>query len=276
MFSTLIDCNSLIKEIENPDWLIIDVRYDLMNKAAGKTDFEQGHIPGAVYLDLHADLSGPPVTNRGRHPLLTDASTAELFSTLGLDEKTQVVIYDDAGGSFAARLWWMCQHMQHVCAAVLDGGWQHWCANNGPIDKTVRQTSPSVYAMSGKTNDVVTISQVTNYERIIDSREPARYRGEFEPVDPAAGHIPGALNRCWKDNLQASGLFKQRDILRREFDEILHGTAAEEAVFYCGSGVTACHNLLAAKTAGLKLPKLYAGSWSEWSRTPGKPIATVE
>ena len=276
MFNTLIDFNSLVKEIDNPDWIIIDVRYDLMDQDAGRADFEQGHISGATYLSLHDDLSGPPVTNRGRHPLLTDESTAALFSTLGINEKTQLVIYDNAGGSVAARLWWMCHHLQHVCAAVLDGGWQHWCANDGPIDKTVKKKSPSVYSMTGNTNEVVKIDQVAGYERIIDSREPGRYRGEFEPIDPVAGHIPGALNRFWKNNLNTSGLFRSRDILKQEFDQILNGVAPEAAVFYCGSGVTACHNLLAARTAGLKLPKLYAGSWSEWSSTPGKPIATVE
>ena len=274
MYTSLIDSNSLLNELGNPAWLIIDTRYDLMNKEAGRNAYLEGHIPGAIYLDVHDDLSGPPVTNRGRHPLPTTDAMNELFSRTGITEHTQIIIYDDSFGSFAARLWWMLQYMQHPAAAVLDGGWQAWIANNNPVDNSIKDILPSTFNQQPDTNNVVHIDNVQGHEKIVDSREPGRYRGEFEPIDPVAGHIPGAINRFWKDNLSEQGFFKDKQELKRDFEQLLQEVPAEEAVFYCGSGVTACHNLLTVVHAGLALPKLYAGSWSEWSNTPGKPVAT--
>lgn len=273
MYTTLIDCDSLLKEIDNPNWLVFDTRYDLMAKEVGKAAYVQGHIPGAIYLDLHDHLSGPPITNRGRHPLPTSDAMNTLFSEQGINSNSQVVVYDDAYGSFAARLWWMLQHMQHPKVAVLDGGWQAWLDNEYPVNTHVRELSSSEFAKSAK-EDVVTIDEVESFKCVVDSRDPARYRGEIEPIDKAAGHIPDALNRFWKDNLSESGKFKEKHLLKQEFERVFKEISASEAVFYCGSGVTACHNLLAAAHAGLETPKLYAGSWSEWSSTPGRPIAT--
>ena len=274
MYTTLIDSDTLLKEIDNPDWQVFDTRYDLMDKTKGKNNYLESHIPGAIYLDLHDDLSGPPITNRGRHPLPSEDNMHNLFSENGIKQNTQVVIYDDSYGSFAARLWWMLQHMGHAGAAVLDGGWQAWLQIGGAVTQEIVSPAKTEYSGKAKQENVVSIEQVEDYGSIIDSREPPRYRGEYEPIDNAAGHIPNALNRFWKDNLSESGQFKDKTTLREEFDTILQGAASDETVFYCGSGVTACHNLLAATYAGLAMPKLYAGSWSEWSSTPGKAIVT--
>jgi thiosulfate/3-mercaptopyruvate sulfurtransferase len=274
MFTTLIDVNSLLSEYENPDWLIFDTRYDLADKNAGKQAYLQGHIPAAIYVDLHDDLSRPPATNKGRHPLPTVETMNTLFSELGIRPKSQVVIYDNAFGAFAARLWWMLKHMQHENVAVLNGGWQAWLEAGGAVSTNNEVRTESEFKNTALVEDIIDIDQVEQAKLLVDSREPARYRGESEPIDKAAGHIPGALNRFWKENISENGCFKEKQALKQEFEEILGNTPSEESVFYCGSGVTACHNLLAAAHAGLDLPKLYAGSWSEWSAYPEKPVAT--
>lgn len=200
MFTTLIDADSLLDAYENPDWLIFDARYDLANKNAGKDAYLQGHIPGAIYVDLHDDLSRPPATNKGRHPLPTADVMNELFSELGIHAGVQVIIYDNVFGAFAARLWWMLRHMQHENVAVLDGGWQSWLAASGSMNSNNEVRSKSSFKNSALTQDLVGIEQVEEMSLLVDSREPARYRGESESVDKAAGHIPGALNRFWKKN----------------------------------------------------------------------------
>ncbi len=274
MFATLIDTDSLQRELQNPDWLICDCRYDLMDSPAGINAYQASHIPGAVYLDLHDDLSGPPVTNKGRHPLPTDDAMQNLFRRLGINTATQVIVYDNAGGSFAARLWWMLRHMQHQHVAVLDGGWEAWQQQGLPVEASTGLRETSATSFTARQGDVVLIDEVLEQECLVDSRDGARYRGEVEPIDKAAGHIPGAKNRCWKDNLNDDGHFKPAATLKHEFIELLGDTSSDEAAFYCGSGVTACHNLLAACHAGLDEPRLYAGSWSEWSAMPGRPVAT--
>mgnify|MGYP000904850190 CR=1 FL=1 len=274
MYTTLISEDVLFEEYDNPEWIIFDARYDLMDKNAGKDAYVQGHIPGAIYVDLHDDLSRPPSTNKGRHPLPTVETINALFSELGIRANMQVIVYDDSAGSFGARLWWMLRYMQHENVAVLDGGWQSWLIAGRPVNQDMAARVSSKFANSALDSGVIDIEELNKCERIIDSRDPARYRGEIEPIDKAAGHIPGAMNRFWKDNLSEQGTFKPKQVLKQEFEEMLAHTQPEDAVFYCGSGVTACHNLLAATHAGLSLPKLYAGSWSEWSSTPGKPVAT--
>jgi len=274
MFTTLIDTDSLLETHGNPDWLIFDARYDLADKNAGKEAYLQGHIPGAIYVDLHDDLSRPPATNKGRHPLPTTESMNTLFSELGIRSESQVIIYDNVLGAFAARLWWMLRHMQHENVAVLDGGWQSWLAKRGPVNSAQETRTESVFNNEALEQDLIDIEQVQEVGILVDSREPVRYRGESEPIDKAAGHIPGALNRFWEENISENGCFKEKQLLKQEFEAILGNTASSESVFYCGSGVTACHNLLAAAHAGLALPKLYAGSWSEWSSDPEKPVAT--
>lgn len=275
MFTTLIDVESLLNRYKSPDWLIIDARYDLADKRAGKKAYLKGHIPGAIYVDLHDDLSRPPGTNKGRHPLPTEDTMNNLFSELGIKEDTQVIVYDNSFGAFAARLWWMLRHMQHQRVAILDGGWQVWEAAAAEIDSKIGQPIKSNFKKSARKQEVIDIKQIENANLVVDSREPARYRGESEPIDKAAGHIPGAINRFWKDNLSEHGRFKEKTQLKTEFEQIFENTPAKESVFYCGSGVTACHNLLAAVHAGLEQPKLYAGSWSEWSSDASNPVATA-
>jgi thiosulfate/3-mercaptopyruvate sulfurtransferase len=274
MYTTLIDFDSLGTQLGNADLIIFDVRYDLMNKGAGREAYLSSHIPGAIYVDLHSDLSRPPSTNKGRHPLPNKKAMNELFSELGVCKEKQVVVYDNAFGSFSARLWWMLKYLQHDKVAVFDGGWQHWVKSGGEVSSKNETRESSQFNGIQLEKNLVSINQVNDCELIIDSRDPSRYKGELEPIDQAAGHIPGAKNRFWKNNLTSAGCFKESDELLKEF-ELLFGTVLpEDAVFYCGSGVTACHNLLAAVHAGMALPRLYAGSWSEWSSTPGKPIAT--
>lgn len=274
MFTTLIDIDSLLDGYEKSNWLVFDIRYDLADMDAGKQAYLESHIPGAIYVDLHDDLSRLPATNKGRHPLPTEETMNELFSELGIQRDSQVIIYDNVFGAFAARLWWMLRHMQHEHVAVLDGGWQAWMNADAPINSNNEARKKSEFKKSAIVEDMINIDQVESSSLLIDSREPIRYRGESEPIDKAAGHIPGALNRFWKENLSENGFFKEKPILKQEFVEMLGNTSSEESVFYCGSGVTACHNLLAAVHAGLELPKLYAGSWSEWSSDPQKPVAT--
>ena len=276
MFDTLIDTDSLHRELENQDWLICDCRYDLMDKEAGRAAYQQSHIPGAIYLDLHDDLSGPPVTNKGRHPLPTEVAMNALFSRMGLKPKTQVVVYDDAGGSFAARLWWMLRHMRHERVAVLDGGWQAWTEEGKPVSTQSSVRSAARVALTPREDDLVLIDEVMDHDCLVDSRDGARFRGEVEPIDKAAGHIPGAVNRCWKENLNENGRFKSQPQLQTEFMDLFGDRDVATSVFYCGSGVTACHNLLAVCHAGFEQPRLYAGSWSEWSSMPDRPIATGE
>jgi len=274
MFTTLINEDELFKAYDDPDWIIFDARYDLMDKNAGKNAYLQEHIPGAIYVDLHDDLSRSPSTNKGRHPLPISTVINTLFTELGIHSDMQVVVYDDNAGSFAARLWWMLRYMQHKNVAVLDGGWQSWLDAEHPTSKKSEPRVAAEFNNNALEKCVIHIEDVESAEQLIDSRDPARFRGEIEPIDRAAGHIPGAINRFWKENLSEIGTFKPKPVLKQEFEQLLGHTQPENAVFYCGSGVTACHNLLAVAHAGLNLPKLYAGSWSEWSSTPGKPVAT--
>jgi len=222
---------------------------------------------------LHSDLSRPPSINMGRHPLPNIKSMNELFSELGVSGKKQVVVYDDVFGSFSSRLWWMLKYLQHDKVAVLDGGWQHWINLGGPVSTKNEKRISSQFKGTELEKALVNIDQVSDYDLIVDSRDSSRYRGEYEPIDKAAGHIPGAINRFWKKNIVDTGCFKDRHTLLKEFEQLFNEVLPEDSVFYCGSGVTACHNLLAVTHSGLSLPRLYAGSWSEWCATKGKPVA---
>lgn len=274
MYNSLIDIDSLNKVLNDKDLILVDCRYDLQNKSAGQNAYLESHIKGSVYADLHDDLSGPPVTNNGRHPLLTETAHKELFSRLGISSSSQVVAYDASGGAFAARLWWMLKYMGHENVAVLDGGWQAWLAADGEMDSGYQENPATSYAVTANNSLLVEIDDVLDMPCLIDSREPPRYRGEVEPLDPVAGHIPGASNRFFKDNLQENGSYKNKDELLSEFSEFLDKTSVQEAVFYCGSGVTACHNILACYHATGVMPRLYAGSWSEWSSDSSRPVET--
>ena len=274
MYNTLIESDTLNRHLAYPDWLVMDCQYDLMDKGAGYRSYLAGHIPGAVYADLHRDLSSPhPVTDRGRHPLPSGEQLAQTFSTLGISNHKQVVAYDNSGGAFAARLWWLLNYAGHERVALLDGGLKAWREAGHEVDTAVPEVTAGDFKVSLNHERLVRVHEVEGVARLVDSREAPRYAGEVEPIDPVAGHIPGALNRQWKDNLDAQGRFLPPERLRQIFGDLYAGVQAEEVTFYCGSGVTACHNLLSAVHAGYPLPRLYAGSWSEWCSDPTRPVA---
>ncbi|MBV8502468.1 MAG: sulfurtransferase [Paucibacter sp.] len=253
-----------------PEMLLIDVSFDLGDSAAGERAYAAGHLPGAHYLHLERDLSGAKTGSNGRHPLPDRAAFAERMRALGLSKHTQVVAYDAQGGMYAARLWWMLRWIGHEAAAVLDGG------PRGTLSAELPQALPGDFAMGPSLVPTLSADELQarlGNVRLVDARAPERFRGEVEPLDRQAGHIPGASNRLFKLNLQADGTFKPVEVLRAEFEDLLAPFAPEQVVHQCGSGVTACHNLLAMEYAQLPGSALYAGSWSEWSSDPVRPVA---
>lgn len=273
MYSTLVSVTTVREHLQDPAWRIVDCRFDLTDKAAGISAWRAGHIPGAIHADLDQDLSGPPLTDRGRHPLPAPEKLEETCSRLGISNDMQVLVYDQVAGSFAGRLWWLLRYMGHEAVAVMDGGWQAWLAAGYPVTMEQAQRPAALFRGRPRREWVVHVAEVPDARLLIDARDPARYRGEVEPLDPRAGHIPGAINRCWRENLGTDGCFKPAAALRAEYTALLGATAPAEAVYYCGSGVTACHDILAQAYAGLPMPKLYAGSWSDWCSSPERPVA---
>ncbi len=275
MYRTLIDSETLAKNLGHSDWIIVDCRYDLMHGEAGQKAWLESHIPGAVYASVSGDLSGKPVTDHGRHPMPAPETMIRTFSQLGIDSSKQVIVYDDIGGAFAARLWWMLRYMQHDAVAVLDGGWSAWISENNRPQESGETSNPEAEFSGDPVSErLVLLDQISEVKLLIDSRDPDRYQGKLEPIDRAAGHIPGAINHFWQKNLNGNGQFLSPDQLQESFENLLGETGSEYAVFYCGSGVTACHNILAVSHAGLAEPRLYGGSWSEWSADPSRPVAT--
>jgi thiosulfate/3-mercaptopyruvate sulfurtransferase len=274
MYTTLIDVSTLAGQLEDLSWVLVDCRFNLMDTSAGGKAYEQAHIPGAVYAHLDQDLSGPPVTDKGRHPLPTPAALTHLFGRLGIDESKQVVVYDDMNGFIASRLWWMLRYMGHEAVAVLDGGWAAWQTADLPVFSGVEINSPAIFTGSPRSEWLVQIDEVPDVPLLVDSRAPARYRGELEPIDAQPGHVPGAMNYFYEENLNEDGGYLPPGKLKEQLTPLLGDTPADEAVFYCGSGVSACANLLALTHAGLGDGRLYVGSWSEWSRDPERPVAT--
>lgn len=274
MYNALIDAQTLNSHLSDPDWIIVDCRYDLMDKNAGYQSYLAGHIPGAGYAGLHNNLSGSrPVTDCGRHPVPSPEDLEDKLSAMGIDSRRQVVAYDLSGGVFAARLWWLLHYAGHDRAAVLDGGLDAWVQAGFELDVKQPQVVAGSFKARLDAGRLVKLADVENVARLVDSREPVRYRGDTEPLDRAGGHIPGAVNHYWKDNLDEQGRFLAPERLRRTFQDIYAGTEPEAVTFYCGSGISACHNLLAAVYAGFPLPRLYAGSWSEWCSDPARPVA---
>lgn len=260
--------------------LLLDVSFDLADTAAGERAYAAGHLPSAHYLHLDRDLSGPKAGEgqvfTGRHPLPEPAAFAQRLAALGLQAGQQVVAYDGQGGMYAARVWWMLRWLGHEAVAVLDGGAAAWQAAGGALVTEVPAAQPGNFQASAPIAPSLTADALQarlGRVRLLDARAGERFRGEVEPLDRQAGHIPGALNRFFKDNLQPDGRFKAADALRAEFEALLPPFAAPEVVHQCGSGVTACHNLLAMEHAGLRGSRLYPGSWSEWSADPRRPVA---
>jgi thiosulfate/3-mercaptopyruvate sulfurtransferase len=258
---------------------VIDCSFDLTKPDAGRAAHEAGHLPGAVYLHLDEALSGPKTGLNGRHPLPERADFVRTVAALGVDDDTLVVAYDNAGGMYAARLWWMLRWTGHARAVVLDGGLAAWKAAGLPLETgTAPPPAAGGYSLRDSLTSTVDHAGVkanldTRERLVLDARAPDRFRGENETLDPVGGHIPGARNRLFRDNLAADGRFKPAAALKAEFEQVLGGWPPSAVINQCGSGVTACHNLLAMEVAGLHGAALYPGSWSEWCAQPGAPIA---
>ncbi len=278
-YTTLISAADLAARLDDTDWVICDCRHDLADTDAGRRAWAEAHIPGARFVHLDHDLSAPKTGKNGRHPLPDPEQFARRLGELGIDHSKQVVAYDASGGPYAARLWWMLRWLGHDAVAVLDGGWNSWrqAATNSITDKIpgVKATRFTPRIRPEAAVDAKTIAERLGKPEpfLLDARAPNRYRGENETLDPVAGHIPGAANRFFQANLDSSGRFKPAGTLREEFAAVLGDRAAPGVTHYCGSGVTACHNLLAMEIAGLAGSKLYPGSWSEWCADRSRPVA---
>lgn len=277
IFSTIINAATLAGYLTDSDWLVIDVRHQLADVNDGENAYRAGHIPGAVFLHCDRDLSGPTTGSNGRHPLPDPAVLALKLGNLGLGKQTQVVVYDDAQGMIAGRLWWLLRCLGHAQVAVLDGGLQAWLAQGGQLSADVPHKTPvsftPVLPQDMLTVDALQIAMESEDICLVDARSPDRFRGENESIDPVGGHIPGAANRFFRDNLNADGCFKSAERLRQEWLQVIGNRELKSVIHYCGSGVSACHNLLALEISGLCGSRLYAGSWSEWCANPRRMIA---
>ena len=273
---TLISIDELKQLLAGPGCRLFDCRFALQNPTAGLRAYEKGHLPGAMFADLNNDLSAPHVPGKtGRHPLPERSGWIRKVLNWGLDPGVDVVLYDDCGGAGAARMWWMLGWIGHARVRVLDGGLQAWAAAGGELVHTgFKAVAAPVdrYSVLPSRTRLMTADDIDfDIQLLMDARDPVRFRGEVEPVDPVAGHIPGAQCFPYTDNLGPDGKFKSASELRQRFKELAHSFL--RPVCYCGSGVTACHNILAITHAGLHMPDLYAGSWSEWITDPARPVA---
>jgi thiosulfate/3-mercaptopyruvate sulfurtransferase len=276
-YTTLVDVATLAAHLDDPDWLVVDVRHQLADTGYGERVYAEGHVPGAVFLHCDRDLSGPMTGSNGRHPLPAPEVLAARLGAIGIGPATQVVVYDDAQGMIAGRLWWLLRWLGHAGVAVLDGGLPAWQAAKQPLTPALPLLRPANFV--ARPNDAMVDADYvqaflqTSRMHLVDARSPDRFRGENETIDPVGGHIPGAVNRFFRDNLQADGRFKPAAELQAEWLAVLAGAAPEAVVHQCGSGVSACHNMLAMEIAGLPGSRLYAGSWSEWCADCGRPVA---
>lgn len=276
-YTTIISTDELASILTAPGIILVDCRFDLMDPDWGECEYQQLHIPGAVYVNLDKDLSGSKSQSTGRHPLPALEDVVQTFSRLGINNNSQVIAYDATSGSFAARLWFMLNWLGHSRVAVLDGGFPKWHAEGKPIEEGINQNPPGNFTGSPDSSMIVTSVEMEKIHldpewKIIDARSAERYAGETEPIDPVAGHIPNAVNRFHGLNITSQGIYNSPAQLRKEFNALINNTDPDKVVVYCGSGVTSCHHLIAMKIAGLKPAKLYAGSWSEWIRNPAHPI----
>ena len=278
MFTTTISTEELADHLHDPDWVIVDCRFDLAKPDWGFESYQEAHIPGAVYAHLDRDLSGPVTPRTGRHPLPDVDEMGRRLEKFGIRASSQVVVYDTSGGAYAGRLWWLLRFLGHSAAAVLDGGFGRWQSEGRPTATWIETPPTGSFApnpdwsMVASAEEVERIRQDPAY-RLIDARAPERFRGEREPIDPVAGHIPGAVNRFYGENLAPDGAFLPAQTLRQQFAHLIGQTAPENVVVYCGSGVTSIHHILAMELAGLPGARLYVGSWSEWIRDENRPVS---
>jgi len=277
MLNTLVSVADLFANLQNPDCCIVDCRFSLADAQAGQRAYDEAHIPGAYYVNLEDTLSSPHIAGKtGRHPLPDKNAWISSVSDLGINPQIQVVVYDDAGGAMAARMWWMLRWIGHENVAVLDGGWQAWqregLAVSADIPEPAQGAASDYEALPSLVRIVEADAVDSRKQVLLDARELPRYKGEVEPLDPVAGHIPGAICSPFSANLDASGSFRTGPELREKFKQALESN--KPLVCYCGSGVTAAHNILALKVAGIDEVALYPGSWSEWITDGKRPIAT--
>lgn len=278
MYTTLIEPADLERHLDDPRWRVVDCRFDLGDPEAGLAAWRQAHIPGAAYAHLERDLAGPAGPGRGRHPLPDPGTLGDWLGAQGIDGDTQVVCYDADSGAFAARLWWLLRWLGHDAVAVLDGGLARWRAEARYTDAVIPDPAPADFPVRPRDGPLVAaaaeLEDPATGVVVVDARAAQRFRGEHEPIDPVAGHVPAARNRPFPDNLDADGHWLPPAELRAEWSRLLGPAEPGQVAHMCGSGVTACHNVLAMEHAGLRGSRLYAGSWSEWITDPRRPVAT--
>jgi thiosulfate/3-mercaptopyruvate sulfurtransferase len=277
MHTTLISTDTLAAHLDNVSWLIADCRYNLKDEQWGRAQYLAAHIPGAVFINVAHDLSGPRTGTNGRHPLPSPDAMAATFSHVGIGDKTQVIAYDQDAGPYASRLWWMLRYVGHDAVAVLDGGFANWLREGRPVRGGEEARPPATFTPRLRKEMRLTVDETLAHlgdpsVLLIDARSPERFQGQPDPLDNVSGHIPGARNRFYRHNIAEDGKMRPAGELKADFERVLGDRSADEAVMYCGSGVTACHNLLAMEHAGLRGAKLFAGSWSEWEADPTRPV----
>lgn len=279
VFDTLISVAELSRRIDDPDVVVVDCRFSLADPDQGRRDYALSHVPGAVYAHLDDDLAGPVTEDSGRHPLPNPDEFVATLRRWGVSQHSQVVVYDDAGGGIAARLWWMLRWMGHEPVALLDGGFAGWVAESLPVSDAASSPTPGNFSGKPATDATLSVGEVqarlasSDDFVLVDARDAARFRGDQEPIDPIAGHVPGARNLPFNEGLSADGRLKSPAELKNLWRRLGVDTAGEWAVM-CGSGVTACHLALSAQISGLTPPRVYVGSWSEWLREPARGVAT--
>lgn len=276
-YTTLVSTELVASHLDS--WAIVDCRFDLQNEAWGREQYLAEHVPGAVYASLNDDLAGDRTGTNGRHPLPSVEALAATFGRLGIDRRTQVAVYDQDSGLFASRCWWSLKYRGHDAVALMDGGWAKWAREGRPTRAGDERRAPVVFTPEPRPAMRVGLEEVAQHigERrtlLVDARGPERFEGQSETIDRVAGHIPGAVNHFYKWNLADDGTMLPPEQLREAFAALLGERTPDQVVMYCGSGVSACHNLLAMEHAGLPGTKLYPGSWSEWSAAPGRPVET--
>jgi thiosulfate/3-mercaptopyruvate sulfurtransferase len=275
----LVEAAALAERLREPQWVVVDCRFNLLEPEAGYGDYLRSHIPLARYAHLDRDMARTPGSNDGRHPLPLPEAFADRLGAWGIDTDSTVVVYDERGGAIAARLWWLLRWIGHERVALLNGGFAAWQARSLPVSSGVPVWQPARSALRVPRADwVASVADVSAAESsgalLVDVRAPERYRGEREPIDPMAGHVPGAHNWPFSRNLAADGRFRESGELRRDLQALLAGRDPARIIAMCGSGVTACHLLLAMQVAALGEGRLFAGSWSQWIRNPARPIRT--
>lgn len=276
--TTLVDPDELARHLHDPRWIVFDCRFALTRPESGQAAYAKSHIPGARYAHLNDDLSGPVTTASGRHPLPDPDLLARKLGRWGVDRTRQVVVYDDSFGSMAVRLWWLLRWLGHEAVALLDGGFPAWQKQGRALSAELPAMTPVEFMPARDDSlwvDSSSVLEALRHKRlIVDARAEERFTGFIEPLDKVAGHIPGSVNAPFEDNLDMRGNFLKPEELRAQYESLLQGAAPGDVIHLCGSGVTACHNLLALERAGLPGGKLYVGSWSEWITDPSRPVAT--